>query len=168
MHLRRLSLTNFRVYESLQLELQSGLTVFLGSNAAGKTSLLEAMHVLGTTKSPRTNADCELVRWGTDVGRVEGIFSSRLQRETRLAVGIEANCARGASGKRLEVEGEVVGAARDMIGRASVVMFAPDDLAIIKGGPSLRRRFLNTAIAQLRPTYLDNLARYRRALAPRQ
>lgn len=167
MYLHRLSLTNFRVYERLQLELQSGLTVFLGPNAAGKTSLLEAIHVLGTTKSPRTNADCELVRWGSAVTRIEGCFLSREQREIRLAVGLEANCARGASGKRLEVDGEVVTSARELIGRASVVMFAPDDLAIIKGGPSLRRRFLNTAIAQLRPVYLDNLARYRRALAQR-
>ncbi|MHB8996505.1 MAG: DNA replication/repair protein RecF [Armatimonadota bacterium] len=167
MYLRRLSLTNFRAYERLQLELQTGLTVFLGPNAAGKTSLLEAIHLLATTKSPRTNIDCELVRWETQVARVEGLFVSRDRRETRLAVGLEGNCARGTSGKRLEVEGEVVSSARELIGRASVVMFAPDDLAIIKGGPSLRRRFLNTAIAQLRPTYLDDLARYRRALAQR-
>ncbi|MGE5530733.1 MAG: AAA family ATPase, partial [Bacteroidota bacterium] len=148
MYLRRLNLTNFRAYERLQLDLQSGLTVFLGPNAAGKTSLLEAIHLLATTKSPRTNIDCELVRWEAEVARVEGLFVSRSRRETRLAVGLEGNCARGTSGKRLEVEGEVVSSARDLIGRASVVMFAPDDLAIIKGGPSLRRRFLNTAIAQ--------------------
>lgn len=167
MYLRHLSLTNFRVYERLAVDLSAGLTVFVGPNAAGKTSLLEAIHVLATTKSPRTNADCELVRWGAPVARAEGEFVSRGQATIRLAIGLEASCGRGASGKRLEVDGEVVPSARDVIGRASVVMFAPDDLAIIKGGPGLRRRFLNTAIAQLRPAYLDNLARYRRALAQR-
>lgn len=167
MHLRRLSLTNFRVYQRLDLELSSGLVVLLGANAAGKTSLLEAMHVLGTTKSPRTNADTELVRWGAQVARVEGVFVSREGREVRLAVGLESAGGRTLSAKRLEVDGEAVSGAGDYIGRASVVMFAPDDLAIIKGGPSLRRRFLNTAIAQLRPAYLDNLGRYRRALAQR-
>lgn len=167
MYLRHLSLTNFRVYERLCLDLPAGLTVLIGPNAAGKTSILEAIHVLATTKSPRTNADCELVRWGAEIARAEGEFISRGERPTRLGIGLEAACARGASGKRLEVDGVVVPGARDVIGRASVVMFAPDDLAIIKGGPSLRRRFLNTAIAQLRPVYLDNLARYRRALAQR-
>lgn len=165
MYLRRLTLRNFRVYEQLQLELQAGLTVFLGRNAAGKTSLLEAIHLLATTKSPRTNADSELVRWGETVARVEGVFISHEGREKRLAVGLQTNDA--ANAKRLEVEGEVVPTAREIIGQARVVMFAPDDLAIIKSGPGLRRRFLNTAIAQLQPRYLDDLTRYRRALRQR-
>ena len=167
MYLRRLTLHNFRVYESLQLDLQAGLTVFVGPNAAGKTSLLEAMYLLAATKSPRTNSDCELVRWGADVARVEGLFVTRRERELRLAVGLDPSCAVGANPKRLEVEGEVVPTAAQMIGHAQVVMFAPDDLAIIKGGPGLRRRFLNTALAQLQPRYLDDLTRYRRALRQR-
>lgn len=167
MYLRRLILHNFRVYETLQLDLQRGLTVFIGPNAAGKTSLLEAMYLLAATKSPRTNSDCELVRWGSEVGRVEGLFVTRREREMRLAVGLDPSCAVGANPKRLEVEGEVVPTAAQMIGHAQVVMFAPDDLAIIKAGPGLRRRFLNTALAQLQPQYLDDLTRYRRALRQR-
>jgi len=167
MHLRRLTLTNFRVYEQLQLDLERGLTILVGPNAAGKTSLLEAIHVLATTKSPRTNSDGELVRWGATVCRVEGAFVSHADQPLRLAVGLDASAGAGPPGRRLEVEGEPVGGPRDFIGRASVVMFTPDDLAIIKGGPGLRRRFLNTAIAQLQPRYLDDLSRYKRALRQR-
>lgn len=165
MYLRRLTLHNFRVYEQLQLDLQAGLTVFIGPNAAGKTSLLEAIHVLATTKSPRTNNDSELVRWGAQIARVEGNFISHDQRPLELAVGLDASTA--PIGRRLEVQGEAVSSAREIIGQASVVMFTPDDLSIIKGGPGLRRRFLNTAIAQLQPRYLDDLTRYKRALRQR-
>ncbi len=167
MYLSRLTLHNFRVYEQLRLDLQRGLTVFIGPNAAGKTSLLEAIHVLATTKSPRTNSDRELVRWGAGICRVEGGFISHADRPLRLAVGLDASAAAGPPGRRLEVEGEPVAGPRDFVGRAAVVMFAPDDLAIIKGGPGLRRRFLNTAIAQLQPRYLHDLARYKRALRQR-
>jgi len=167
MHLTRLSLTNFRAYEQLRLELQRGLSVFIGPNAAGKTSLLEAIHVLATTKSPRTNSDSELVRWGAGICRIEGGFVSHAGHPLRLAVGLDAAASGGALGRRLEVEGEAVSGPRDFIGRASVVMFTPDDLAIIKGGPGLRRRFLNTALAQLQPRYLDDLSRYKRALRQR-
>ncbi|MCE5237032.1 DNA replication/repair protein RecF [bacterium] len=167
MHLTRLTLTNFRVYEQLQLELQRGLSAFIGPNAAGKTSLLEAIHVLATTKSPRTNSDAELVQWGANICRIEGGFVTHDGRALRLAVGLDASAGVGALGRRLEVEGEAVSGPRDFIGRATVVMFTPDDLAIIKGGPGLRRRFLNTAIAQLQPRYLDDLSRYKRALRQR-
>lgn len=167
MYLRRLSLHNFRVYERLQLELENGLVVFIGPNAAGKTSLLEAIYLLAATKSPRTVSDQELVRWGSDVARVDGLFVTHEGRQTKLGIGLEASPVRGSGSKRLEFDGTVVPTARDMIGRASVVMFAPDDLAIIKSAPGLRRRFLNTAIAQLHPVYLDDLNRYRRALRQR-
>ena len=166
MYLQRLRLTNFRVYEQLQLELERGLIVLIGPNAAGKTSLLEAIHLLATTKSPRTNADSELIRWGASVTRVEGAFVRRQGPATHLAIGLESG-GEGGLNRRLEVEGEAVGSTREMIGRAGVVMFTPDDLSIIKGGPGLRRRFLNTALAQLQPRYLDDLSRYRRALRQR-
>lgn len=166
MYLQSLTLTNFRVYEQLELELERGLIVLIGPNAAGKTSLLEAIYLLATTKSPRTNADGELIRWGASVARVEGRFAGRQGQQIRLAVGLEG-AGEGPLTRRLEIEGEAVGATRDMIGRAPVVMFTPDDLTIIKGGPGLRRRFLNTALAQLQPRYLDDLSRYRRALRQR-
>jgi DNA replication and repair protein RecF len=166
MYLSRLTLHNFRVYEQLQLDLPSGLIVLIGPNAAGKTSLLEAIHLLATTTSPRTHADAELIRWGASVARVEGAFVQRRGSETHLAVGLERS-GEGGLNRRLEVEGEAVASPREMIGRAGVVMFTPDDLSIIKGGPGLRRRFLNTALAQLQPRYLDDLSRYRRALRQR-
>lgn len=167
MYVKRLLLHSFRAYSKLHLELTSGLSVFIGPNAAGKTSLVEAIHFLATTKSHRTNNDSEMVRWGEVAARVDGLFISHEQRPVRLTAVLESPRAREGGGKRLEVDGQTVAGARDLVGRAPVVTFGPDDLAVIKSAPGLRRRFLNTAIAQLRPVYLDDLARYRRALRQR-
>lgn len=167
MYLRRLSLFNFRLYESLQLELQPGLNVFVGPNASGKTSLLEAIYVLSTTKSPRTNNDRELIRWGAQIGRVEGHFVRRnLSQALPLAIAWEVSPPKILT-RRLEVKGVAVPQAHEFIGQAPVVMFTPDDLILIKGGPEQRRRFLNMALGQLQPHYLDHLSRYKRALQQR-
>lgn len=167
MYCRHLVLRNFRAYSELRLELPAGLCLFVGPNAAGKTSVLEALHVLATTKSPRTTSDGELIRWGETVTRIEGGFVAHDGRPVRLATGLQKGGAGEGLTKRLEVEGQVVETAREVVSRAPVVMFGPDDLVLIKEGPGERRRFLNTALAQLKPAYLDDLLRYRRALRQR-
>lgn len=166
MYCHHLRLHNFRAYRELVLDLPPGLCVFLGPNAAGKTSLLEAMHLVATTKSPRTTNDAELICWGETVARVEAAFRSREGRTLRLAVGLQKTAGEALT-KRLEVNGEVVAGAREVVSLAPVVMFGPDDLSLVKAGPGERRRFLNTALAQLQPRYLDDLLRYRRALRQR-
>lgn len=166
MYCQQLRLHNFRAYGDLALDLPAGLCVLLGPNAAGKTSLLEAIHLVATTKSPRTTSDAELIRWGETVTRAEGGFLSHEGRTLRLAAALQKNGGEGLT-KRLEVNGEAVDSARDVVSLAPVVMFGPDDLSLIKAGPGERRRFLNTALSQLQPRYLDDLMRYRRALRQR-
>lgn len=167
MYCQRLVLRNFRSYEELVLDLPAGLGVLLGPNAAGKTTILEALHLLATTKSPRAGSESELIRWGENVARVEGLFQSHEGRSLKLAVGLQKAGNGEPFTKRLEVDGQKVESARDVVSLAPVVMFEPDDLALIKAGPDGRRRFLNTALAQLQPRYLDDLTRYRRALRQR-
>ncbi len=174
MHIRKLVLQNFRIYTDLQIEFPEGLTIIVGPNASGKTSLLEAIHVLATSKSPRTNSDRQLVREGTAFSRVHGEFVSSASDTTDISVLVPgptsahgALAAQLAAGKQVKLDGFPIESVSQLVGRCAVVMFTTEDLEIVKGPPGARRRFLNVAIAQLRPRYLDDHLRYRRALSQR-
>lgn len=169
MHVAGLSLENFRLYPQLEMQFRPGLTIIVGPNASGKTSLLEAMHLLATTKSPRTHLDRRLIRWDQPYCRVEGSFVSSGGDATAIALGISANGAgdNGTPPKQMWLDGVLTSRVSDIIGHVSVVMFTGEDLDLVKGPPQVRRRFLNVALSQLRPRYLDDSQRYRRALDQR-
>jgi DNA replication and repair protein RecF len=170
-YLRSLGLEQFRCHERADIELGPGLNVFVGPNASGKTSVLEAVHLLAVTKSHRTTADRELIRWDQPWARVTGQFRGTDGRDVQLRVTV-ARKANGGSGdktprKTMEVNQVPRRRLSETIGQAAVVLFGPDDLALIKGPPSIRRHFLNAGIAQVRPAYLADLLRYRQALRQR-
>ncbi len=167
MYLKSLGLQNFRCYDELHLDLQPGLILFLGPNAAGKTSVLEAVHLLATTKSHRASSDRDLVKWGQTQAVVAGDFVRADGGELQLRATVESSVRKGERAKAIALNGVVRASAREVVGQANVVLFSPDDLQIVWGSPPERRRFLNTAIGQLKPRYLDDLARYRRALRQR-
>lgn len=166
MQITRLSLTNFRCHERLELALPGGLNVFRGANAAGKTSLLEAVMLLATGRSARTNWLRELVRWGAEGARVEGDFGVRSGHTDEVVVTL----TRGGSGdaaRDLRLNGAAPPSIGDLLQRLPVVLFEPDDLQLVKAGAKGRRRFVNMALAGLRPLYLEDLLRYRRAVQQR-
>jgi len=163
--LRHLVLENFRRFERAEFELPPGLTVVLGPNASGKTTLLEALYLLATTTSPRTGNWRQLLRRGESRGRVTGVFD-RGGTELTMQV-LLGEAAEGSSGKSIEVDGRRLDSLRDAVGRVQVVLFWVGELEVVKGAPAERRRFLNTAIGQLSRRHLDDLARYRRALRQR-
>ena len=171
MYITKLALENFRIYPELQLEFPMGLTIIVGPNASGKTALLEAIYVLATTKSPRTRIDRQMVRWGEAYSRLHGEFVSAQEGTTEISVVLPGAGAgedgSGPDGKRIKVNGTSIERVADVIGRVAVVIFTTEDVAVVKGSPGNRRRFLNVAIAQLRPRYLDDVQRYRRALGQR-
>jgi len=153
-------LVAFRNYESLDFTPQPGLNVLVGANAQGKSNLLEALAMLATGKSFRAHRESELIREGSERAEIGG--------EARIAAGeIRLRCAitRSPAGTRksFEVNGGSVGFAR-FLGRARVVTFVPADLQLVAGGPSLRRAFLNGALAQLSPTYYRDLALYQKVV----
>jgi DNA replication and repair protein RecF len=153
-------LADFRNYESLDFTPQSGLNVFVGPNAQGKSNLLEALAMLATGKSFRAHRESELIRTGSERAEIGG--------EARIAAGaIRLRCtiARTPAGTRksFEVNGGAVGFAR-FLGRTRVVTFVPADLQLVSGGPALRRSFLNGALAQLSPTYYRDLALYQNVI----
>jgi DNA replication and repair protein RecF len=154
----RLRLAEFRNYESLDFSPQPGLNVLVGPNAQGKSNLLEALAMLATGKSFRAHRESELIRDGAERAEIGG--------EARIAAGeIRLRCtvSRTPAGTRksFEVNGGSVGFAR-FLGRTRVVTFVPADLQLVSGGPSLRRAFLNGALAQLSPTYYRDLALYQK------
>ncbi|MEO8272724.1 MAG: DNA replication/repair protein RecF [Chloroflexota bacterium] len=160
----RLQLGDLRSYAALDVEFASGPQLVWGPNAAGKTSLLEAMVVLARGASHRTTTDIELIRWGADVTRIEGRTAGD-DIEVALVRPGSAAAASGAR-KRIRVNG-VPRRAAALAERLRVVLFAPEDMLLVAGSPSLRRGTLDQLATTLVPGYANELATYARALQQR-
>ena len=162
--LDRLRLADLRSYASLDVAFGAGPQLVWGPNAAGKTSLLEAMVVLARGSSHRTTTDVELIRWGADVTRIEGHASADEIEVALVRPGSAA--AAGGARKRIRVNG-VPRRAPALADRLRVVLFAPEDMLLVAGSPSLRRATLDQLASTLVPGYASELATYGRALQQR-
>ncbi len=160
MHLVALQASGFRSLTGIDFQPTPGLNVIRGHNAQGKTSLLEALLFLATSKSHRTNIEAELVR-DSDVGFQ---LRCRVQRCDREVV-TEANWFKGV--KRFRVNGVSQPRTSDILGKVNVVFFSPEDAALVRGSASNRRRFLDMELSQLSPGYLFALQQYRQVLKQR-
>jgi len=176
LYLESLSLTNFRNYVSLELPLGPGTFILWGDNAQGKSNLLEAVYLLATTKSARASNERELIGWGAmddplPAARVTGELN-RGGEGIRLDVGLVAERGEGvAEGsyslrKQTRVNG-VPRRASDVVGTLNAVMFDPQDVDLVTGPPSSRRRYLDVTISQMNRDYLKALQRYGRVLTQR-
>ncbi|MFP4201309.1 MAG: DNA replication/repair protein RecF [Clostridia bacterium] len=157
----KLYLRNYRSYPELLFQPDPGVNFLLGSNAAGKTNLLEAIHYLATLRSPRTAKDADMVRWGEKSLYVKGEFLFEGPRHT-LEVGY-----RGGRGRVLRVDGVPVRRVGDFLGYVDAVFFSPDDLRLVKGGPEERRRFLDAEIGQVHSRYRSAVDDYGKILSQR-
>ena len=173
MYLTRLRLEQFRSYEHLDLEIpEQGLTIF-GRNGSGKTSVLEALVLLSTTRSPRTTNDRELVRWqsGEDYGvlpytRIEAELLSR-GRQERIGISLELDAERQVNQRKgYQLNGDTV-RALDLVGVLKAVLFTPEDVLLVTGPPMERRRQIDMFISQFDRGYLQALAQFTRVLAQR-
>ncbi|MBA2468184.1 MAG: DNA replication/repair protein RecF [Chloroflexia bacterium] len=173
MYLRRLTLDQFRTYERLDLELpQVGLRIS-GRNASGKTSILEALVMLSTTRSPRAAADREVVRWqsGDDYGvrpyaRIEASVELR-DGPKRVGLNLELDADRRAVIRKQFLLGSEQVRAHDLVGAVKCVLFSPEDVLLVSGAPSERRRQIDILISQFDRVYLRALSQYGRVLAQR-
>ncbi len=154
-------MTNVRSYARLELALEPGLVLAVGPNGAGKTNLLESLHVGTQGFSPRTRSDAELIRFGQRAARirVEGV---RGKTPIRIAVALSV-----AEGKRAELNGGRLRAAEQLRSEIATLVFTPDRLAIVKGGPAARRAYFDRAAARLFPARAALPASYAAALAQR-
>ncbi|MCA4133230.1 DNA replication/repair protein RecF [Arthrobacter sp. M4] len=161
MYLEHLSLTDFRSYAQVDLKLGPGVTVLVGSNGIGKTNLMEAIGYLSTLGSHRVSSDGPLLRFGTDRAMIRG----RLVRgDQATIVELEINAGRANRG-RINRGNPV--RARDILGICQSVLFAPEDLALVKGDPSNRRRFLDELLVSLMPVHAATRSDYDRVLKQR-
>jgi DNA replication and repair protein RecF len=160
-HLTRLSLTDFRCYESADVVLGPGVTTFTGSNGQGKTNLVEAAGYLATFGSHRVATDAPLIRNGAERAILRGLIASA-GRET--LVEIEINAGRS---NRVRLNRAAAPRPREVIGVLRCVLFAPEDITVVKGDPDQRRRYLDDLLVSLRPRYAGVRADYERVLRQR-
>lgn len=159
MRIRTLRLTNFRNFGDVSVDFSERRNVILGANAEGKTNILDAVHMLGVGRSHRERRDANLVRFGEEYYRIEGVFE-------HVGVKTTIEIAYNVEGRRVRINRKEA-RGPDLIGLAAVVITSPDDIDLIKGGPLLRRRFLDIAVSQTSREYLRTLQQYVRALAHR-
>jgi DNA replication and repair protein RecF len=160
LYIQELALKNYRNYEALQLSFEDKVNVIIGENAQGKTNLMESIYVLAMAKSHRTSNDRELIRWDCDYGKIEG----RLQKKN-TSVSLQLLVSKkGKKAKLNQLEQQRLS---QYIGEMNVVMFAPEDLNLVKGSPQVRRRFIDMELGQIAPVYLYELSQYQKVLTQR-
>lgn len=161
MHVSHLSLHNFRSYTSAEVPLEAGVTAFIGRNGQGKTNLVEAIDYLSRLESHRVATDAPLIRQGAD----QAVVRAAVIREGRSAtLEIELNPGRA---NRARINKSPVPRTRDLIGLVRTVIFSPEDLALVKGDPSERRRFLDDLLVLRTPRLAGTKSDYERVLRQR-
>ncbi|KMK77891.1 DNA replication/repair protein RecF [Alkalihalobacillus pseudalcaliphilus] len=160
MYIKSLSVKHFRNYGSAEAVFDPKVNVCIGENAQGKTNMIEAIYVLALAKSHRTSNDKELIGWGEDFARIEGEFV-RKNSSVKLDVIISTK------GKKVKINGLEQRKLSEYIGAVNVVMFAPEDLNLVKGSPQGRRKFLDRELGQINPLYLYHLGLYQKVLLQR-
>lgn len=165
MWIRRLNLGAFRCHAQGTLSFVEGVNVIAGSNGSGKTSILEAVHLLATGRSFRSGEDRQLVRDGHEYAIVRGAVHVQ-NRDVELAVAVGDPPGK-SRGERYRVNGAPRRSLKDFTGILRTVVFSPDDLDLVKGGPSARRNFIDTVASTLRPAHGVLVSDYERVLRQR-
>ncbi len=161
MVIRTLELLNFRNYDSLVLEFDEKTNILYGDNAQGKTNILEAIYICSSTKSHKGSKDKEVIQLGKDESHIRMILEKR-EHVYKIDLHLKNSKAKG-----MAIDGVPIRKSTELIGLSNVVFFSPEDLAIIKNGPSERRRFIDSELCQINKLYLHNLIRYKKTLEQR-
>lgn len=160
MRLSNLQLQNFRNYDDLSLTFTKNLVIFLGENAQGKTNVLESIFVLAMTRSHRTTNEQELIQWDKNLAAIRGTIERQ-----HTSVPLELFLTK--KGRKTKVNHIEQKKLSSYIGQLNVILFAPEDLSLVKGSPQLRRKFLDMEIGQIDPVYLYDLVQYQKVLKQR-
>ena len=154
MYIESIQLKNFRNYQTLEMEFDKGTNIFYGDNAQGKTNILEAIYLCGTTKSHKGSKDKEIIRFQEDESHIR-MMVNKDEMSYKVDMHLRKNKAKGVA-----INGLPIKKARELFGVVNLVFFSPEDLNIIKNGPGERRRFLDLELCQLDKLYLTDLASY--------
>ncbi|MGM9928788.1 MAG: DNA replication/repair protein RecF [Bacillus sp. (in: firmicutes)] len=160
MYIESLKVKNYRNYDELDMHFENKVNVILGENAQGKTNIMESIYVLAMAKSHRTSNDKDLIRWDEEYAKIEGRVQKRIS-----SVPLELIISKkGKKAKCNHIEQQRLS---QYIGNLNVVMFAPEDLHLVKGSPQVRRRFIDMEIGQVSPLYLHEYSQYQKILQQR-
>ena len=161
MKIKQLKLKNYRNYDLLDLEFDSSTNIFYGDNAQGKTNILESIYLCGTTKSHRGTKDRDLKKFGEEESHIEAVVEKN-EIPFKIDIHLKKNSPKGIAINKLPIR-----RASELFGIINIVFFSPEDLNIIKNGPSERRRFIDLELAQLDKVYLSDLSNYNRIVNQR-
>ncbi len=160
MKINSIELNNFRNISSIKLEATDGVNVIYGENAQGKTNILEAIWLFTGCKSFRGAKDPDFIKFGEEISKINLSFSDNVRDK-------KSEIVFGNKKKNVSLNGISLRSSAELIGSFYGVIFSPTHLSLIKDGPSERRKFLDTALCQLKPSYAEHLAGYRRSLMQR-
>ena len=161
MIIKSIELADYRNYDSLTMQFDKGTNILYGDNAQGKTNILEAIFVAATTKSHRGSKDREIINFDREEAHIR-TYLEKDGVETRVDMHLRKSKSKG-----IAIDGQKINKAADLLGLCNVVFFSPEDLGIIKNGPSERRRFVDMELCQLDSFYLYNLNHYNKIINQR-
>ncbi len=159
MQISSLKLLNFRNYESLELKFSPKVNLIYGKNGMGKTNIVEAIYVLGLTKTFRSNNDDIVIKKGKNIAKIEGTIKDKILNNYKIII--------SNAGKRIKIDNNKIGKVSDYITKVNIILFNPDDLKMIKDTPSIRRKMLNIEISGINSDYLVLLTTYNKVLKQR-
>lgn len=157
MILTELHLHHFRNYQDLTVNFAPGINVLIGHNAQGKTNMLEAIYALSLTRSHRTNNDRELINWQESTATISGVVQKATGR-----VPLELQFT--PNGKKAKVNHLEQARLASYVGQLNAILFAPEDLSLVKGAPAVRRHFMDMEFSQMSSKYLYDASQYRTLL----
>ena len=161
MIIKSLELKNFRNYKNLNLTFDRGTNILYGDNAQGKTNVLESLYVSGTTKSHKGSKDREMIQFEENEAHIKTIVEKN-GLENQIDIHLKKNSSKGIAVNRIPIR-----KAGELFGILNLIFFSPEDLNIIKDGPSQRRRFLDMELSQIDKIYLHHLTKYNKILQQR-
>jgi len=159
--IKSIKLENFRNYDSLDLNFENGTNILYGDNAQGKTNVLEAIYLSATTKSHKGSKDKEIIKFDEEESHIRTLLDKE-GMEYRVDMHLRKNKSKG-----IAINGQHIKKAADLLGILNVVFFSPEDLSIIKNGPSERRKFVDMELFQIDKYYLYNLNQYNKIINQR-
>lgn len=161
MIIKSIELKNFRNYEYLELDFDSATNILYGDNAQGKTNVLESAYVCATTKSHKGSRDKDMIRFGEEEAHIR-MTVCRRDQDYQINIHLKKNRSKGIAIGQMPIK-----KASELFGILNIVFFSPEDLNIIKDGPSARRRFIDLELCQLDKIYLSDLTAYNKVLVQR-
>ena len=161
MIIKSIELTNYRNYKNMEIHFIDGTNILYGDNAQGKTNILEAAFISGTTKSHKGTKDKEIIRFGEEESHIR---TTVLKKEKEYVIDMHL---RMHGKKTVAINKIPIKRAADLLGILNIVFFSPEDLNIIKNGPTERRRFIDMELCQLDKIYLSDLTNYNKVLMQR-